>query len=490
VKSELWPHQAKAIDMLRQSLATGHRRPMLQLATGAGKTRIAAEIIDSAFRKGRRTVFVVPVLELINQTVERFEADGIRDVGVIQGIHERTNFQAQVQIASAQTLERRFFPETDLVLVDEAHIHRKVILRWMGGDAMKRVPFIGLSATPWTRGLGKFYDDLICPVTMQELIDAGRLTPFRVFAPSHPDLTGVRTLAGDFRDDDLSAAMDKPHLVADVVKTWLEMGEGRPTLVFAVDRPHAKSLQQSFLAAGVEAGYVDGFSTPEERKAIKEGFADGTLKVVCNVGVLTMGVDWDVRCVVLARPTKSEMLYTQIIGRGLRLADGKVDCIVLDHSDTTLRLGFVSEIHHPTLDTGAPKNAEAGARKDPEAPKPKECPKCKFVKPVKVHECPNCGFKPERQTDVRVADGQLNEFAAVRAAADRELRQRWYSMLVHAGQTRGRQSGWAKHVFHRKFGCWPDSYSPLPRPPDAEVLRWIKRDNMRYVMGMKKAGRR
>ena len=92
---------------------------------------------------------------------------------------------------------------------------------------------------------------------------------------------------------------------------------------------------------------------PTSASAIGRRLREGQIKVVCNVYCLTTGVDWDVRCIILARPTKSEILYTQIIGRGLRTAEGKTDCLVLDHSDTTLRLGFVTDIHHETLDDGS-----------------------------------------------------------------------------------------------------------------------------------------
>lgn len=124
--------------------------------------------------------------------------------------------------------------------------------------------------------------------------------------------------------------MNKAPLVADIVKTWLEHGEQRPTLCFCVDRAHAKYVQEQFLQAGVACGYIDAFTKIPDREIIKARLERGALKVVCNVGCLTTGVDWDVRCIILARPTRSEMLFVQIIGRGLRLAEGKTDCIARD----------------------------------------------------------------------------------------------------------------------------------------------------------------
>src|SRR5277367_3545120 len=116
----LRPHQERALESLRASLASGHRHPMLQAPTGFGKTLTAAHIIQRALDKGKRVAFVVPALSLIDQTVSAFEAEGIHALGVLQGIHPRTDRDAPIQICSVQTLARRRRPEVDVVLVDEA----------------------------------------------------------------------------------------------------------------------------------------------------------------------------------------------------------------------------------------------------------------------------------------------------------------------------------------------------------------------------------
>jgi hypothetical protein len=363
----LRPHQAKAIEALAQSLAGGHRRPMLQAPTGAGKTLLSASIIDRALRKGRRVTFTVPAISLVDQTVHEFWREGIRDVGVIQANHPMTFPDRPVQIASVQSLVRRGFPRSDLVIVDEAHRMFEVIQSWMGEQP--ELPFIGLSATPWSKGLGKYYDDLIIAATTKELIEAGYLSRFRVFAPSHPDLTGVRTVAGDYHEGELSGAMQP--LTADVVATWLEHGNNLPTLCFAVDCAHAKHLHERFDSVGVSSAYIDASTDLLERERIRKGFHSGEYKVVCNVGVMTTGVDWDVRCLILARPTKSEILYTQIIGRGLRTAEGKTDCLARGTRILTDRGSVNIEhltLHHKVWD-GVDFVAHAGAV-------------CKGVRPV------------------------------------------------------------------------------------------------------------
>jgi superfamily II DNA or RNA helicase len=228
-----------------------------------------------------------------------------------------------VQIASVQTLMRRELPPADLVFIDEAHKFYNYYRYWMLEPSWRDIPFVGLSATPWTKGLGSYYERLIIATSTQQLIADRYLSDFSVFAPAHPDLQGVRTVAGDYHEGDLGMAMDKRPLVADVVTTWLKHGIGRPTLCFAVNRLHALHIAEQFAEHGVRAGYIDCFTPKNDRREVRAKFESGEYQVVCNVAVLTHGVDWDVRCIILARPTKSEMLYVQMIGRGLRPAEAK-----------------------------------------------------------------------------------------------------------------------------------------------------------------------
>jgi superfamily II DNA or RNA helicase len=320
----LRPRQEAAIAMLRESLGKGNKRIILKLPTGAGKTVIASNIIKMALAKNKRVIFCVNAISLVDQTAQRFYEDGITDIGVIQGGHELTNFRMPVQIASIQTLSRReHMPDADLVIIDEVHNFYKHYAKWM--DQWNNVPFIGLSATPYTKGLGKYFEDLITPCTTSDLIDEGWLSKFKVYAPSHPDLKGVRTVAGDYHEGDLAKVMDKAPLIADVVSTWRKLGENRPTLCYAVDRAHAKHLQDCFLGSNIACGYIDAYTDILERREIAKDFKLGRLKVICNVGVLTTGIDWDVRCIILARPTKSDILFQQIVGRSLRINNSLTD---------------------------------------------------------------------------------------------------------------------------------------------------------------------
>lgn len=505
--ASLYPHQERALTLLRQSLASGKRRPVLQSPTGSGKTVLAAAIVHGAMRKGNRLAFCVPAISLIDQTFDRFRANGIdpADMGVIQADHPWSRPGAPVQIASAQTLARRKLPEVDLVVVDECHIRHKVYDRWAA--ACPDLRWVGLSATPWARGMGRLYDDLLKPTSIRELIDAGYLSPFRVFAPSHPDLDGVRTVAGDYHEGELAGAMDKPDLVADIVSTWLtkarvanehgSRGSTRrsdylPTLCFAVNRAHARSLAERFSEADVSTAYVDANTSREERKAIGERLASGEVDVVVNIGTLTTGIDWDVRCLILARPTKSEALFVQIIGRALRTAPGKEFALILDHSDTHLRLGMVTDIDHDELDDGKVRPTAARKAGEKGLPLPKECAHCTGLIPAGVSHCLSCG-QPRPMAVFDEGEGFLTEFRASKFSASSKVqtvkdviaamgKDRVYAQLQAIQIERGRSSGWTAHAYRDVFGVWPrnvDRYAT--EPPDPVLRSWVRSKDIAYA---------
>ena len=482
---ELRSYQKLLIENLRSRLAGGKRRPVVQAPTGAGKTVIAAELVNLARRRNKTVIFTVPSLSLIDQTVERFMQHGIFDVAVMQGMHELTDASQPVQVCSVQTLARRTIPLVDFVIVDECHQMFKIYDDWMNRPEWKDIPFVGLTATPWAKGMGAQgrWDDLIVCTTTQELITDGTLSDFKVFAPAHPDLTGVQLQAGDYKVDQLGAAMDKKNLVADIVTTWLEKAEERPTICFAVNRAHAKSIQLEFQEAGATCAYLDGFSNLEERAEVFRQFKSGEVKIISNVGVLTTGFDSDVRCIILARPTRSEILYTQMIGRGLRTAEGKDHCLILDHSDTTLKLGFVTELGKNALDDGTARRQTTERKK----PLPKECPKCTFLRPPKLQQCPACGFKPEPRSQIACDDGELYELTkdkkltATQKGFTMAEKQIFYSELILHAHLRGYKSGWAYFAYKERFGKNPDSSlsgskAGMIRP---ETDRWITARNIR-----------
>jgi superfamily II DNA or RNA helicase len=282
-------------------------------------------------------------------------------------------------------------------------------------------------------------------------------------------------VAGDFDLKGLGEAMDQGALVADIVSTWLEKGQNRQTVCFAVNRLHAKNIQKQFEEAGVMVEYMDAFTPMEERAEIIKRFENRDTQVICNVGVLTTGFDADVRCIILARPTKSEMLYVQMIGRGLRPAKGKDHCLILDHSDTTIRLGFVTDIAHTVLHNGT-KNHQTAAKREP---LPKECPKCTFLKPPKTAACPSCGFKAEAIDRTEVVDGELLELTKDKKYNKKDWhpnrKQTFYEELLLHAHLRGYKHGWAAHAYKQRLGVWPRGLIERKAPGiTVETESWIR----------------
>ena len=375
----LFPHQVKGLSLLRQSYLAGNRRIGLQSPTGSGKSVTMATITREAVIKGNTVLTTVPFTTLVDQMVAMYWSEGIRQVGVMQGKHPLTNGLMPVQVATLQTLARREIEQPSIVLVDEFHINFKLI-----GDLMARWPntlFIGFSATPGTKGLGRIWQDLVTPTTTEELMTTvnpltGRpfLSPFKVYAADHPDLSGIRTVAGDYHEGQLSERMSSVKLIADAAHTWKTQALGRPTLAFCVDRAHASKVHEQYCAASIHAEYVDAFTPRLEREAIRKRMESGETEVAVNIGTLTTGTDWPfIACIQLCRPTKSKMLFKQIVGRGLRDHPGKDHCLVLDHSDSTQRLGFVTDIERNGLDDGTAPTASARKERDtgmPQLPLP------------------------------------------------------------------------------------------------------------------------
>jgi DNA repair protein RadD len=473
----LRPHQVRALEALRGSLAAGKRRPMLQAPTGFGKTLTAAHIIQRALDKGKRVAFVVPALSLIDQTVAAFEAEGIHAIGVMQGIHERTDRDQPVQVCSVQTVARRKRPEVDLVLVDEAHQLHREIFRWM--KDCPNIPFIGLSATPWTRGLGKNYDDLIVAATTADLIRDGFLSRFKTFAPSEPNLAGVKTVAGDFHEGELADAMDRSVVTGDIVDTWAKRAEGRSTFCFCVNRRHAQHVAERFVEAGVAAEYMDGATSREDREAILTRFRSGEARIICNVGVLTTGIDLDVRCIILARPTKSRILFVQTIGRGLRTAAGKDHLLILDHAGNHLRLGMVTDIGQDRLDNGKDRQGARDCAGERSKPLPKRCDECSAIVSCTARACPSCGAPIRAKTEVESAEGELIEFGSRRTGASAPSiadKISFHGELLWIARERGHKPGWVGYKFKERFGDWPNDprvRSAIPCPPSLKTKNWI-----------------
>lgn len=491
VERVLRPYQADAIDAVRETVRQGVRRICLQAPTGSGKTMIAAKISALAREKKNKVAFVVDAISLVDQSVENFHKEGVQDIGVLQGDHYLTDMSQPMQVCSIQTIESRgFFPEAKIVFIDECHRLYTTHKKWIEHPDFKDTIFIGLSATPWSKGLGKYFDTLVVVSTIKEMIEQKYLSKFKVYASGHPDLKSVKTVRGDYHEGQLSEVMQESSLSADIVQSYREhWGKGR-TLCFAVDKAHAKSLQERFNFAGIRCGYQDGDTAPDERRQIRRMFHDGSYEVVVNIDTLSTGTDWDVRCISLARPTKSEMKLVQIIGRGLRLAppgaDAKDELVILDHSDNTERLGFVSDIHHEYLDGSVrhPRRTKAVKREK----LPIECKACTALHlPNKERKCPHCGHVNPLRSTLLEKEGRLAEVKRDGSMwqASKVKPVQWtvqecatfFAELKCYAEQHGYRPGWAAMKYREKTKNWPEPAIKHVRPArvvSPTVSMWIR----------------
>jgi superfamily II DNA or RNA helicase len=486
----LWPHQRTAIDQVDAAMRAGQRAPLVVLPTGAGKTVVAAELIRRQVAAGGRALFLCPRRELIFQTCEKLDAIGVPHGVLLAGADECDGLSAPVQVASIDTLVARVLrrnaltlPAFDLVFVDEAHlsitkVRQRLLALWP--NAVR----IGLTATPTRkdgRALGLVYDCILEPATTAELTRDGYLVPARYWSWPTPDLRGVRVVAGDYNLQDLEAVMNQAPLLGDIVQHWLAHAADRRTVVFCTSIAHAVALAEAFRRADVAAEHVDAGTPVPERKATFARFAAGTTQVLTNCFLAAYGFDLPVlSCVVLARPTKSLMMYLQMLGRGLRIAAAKTDCVVLDHAGGVHRHGFATDPRAWTL-TGryAIKPAATGARSPRTA---KECPECAAVW-TGSSQCPECGYqlRPSGRMVETVA-GELVEIG-VGEAPELQVRRTFYAELRGWAAGNGYKPGWAAHKYRERYGDWPPwSWNAEPAAaPSTTTRRWIASRNIAWA---------
>ena len=431
-------YQSQAILEAREAFRR-YLRVLIVAPTGAGKTTIAAEIIRRTVERSGRVWFLAHRKELIDQASKRLDEFGIAH-GVIMAQHWRDRPHERVQVASVQTLVNRDVdvPPT-LIIIDEAHRATAASYQTVIENAGKpRV--IGLTATPIRgdgKGLASMFDAMVqCP-PIAELIQQGHLVPPRSFAGRRIDLHGVRIAGSDYDRDELADAMNKPHLVGDVLKEWLRLAGGRQTMVFSAGVKHSRTIVEAFLNAGIKAAHLDGETPKAERASILKRLADGRLTVVSNAMVLTEGVDVPVvSCVVLARPTKSKGLYLQMAGRGLRTAPGKMDCLILDHGNCTMEHGLVHRDQNWQLTDDATRKR---SKQVSYAETFKVCPDCFEVAELQADVCP-CGYKfavRAKQKELKVYNGVLEEVTEkrVREYSEAQRKAKYFRLLYdqHTG---------------------------------------------------------
>jgi superfamily II DNA or RNA helicase len=446
-------------------------------------------------QKGKRAVFLCDRTTLINQTSAAADHYGLKEHGIIQADHWRRQPDQLLQIASAQTIAKReYWPQLDVLVVDEAHTQMKV---WTEYAMSTGAAVIGLSATPFSAGLGKIFSNLINATTMHDLTQSGVLVPMRVFSCTKPDMTGAKTAGGEWTD---KAAEERGmEIVGDVVKEWQKFGEGRKTIVFGSTINHCKMMCQQFVAAGIMAAVFTSETTAAEREILLEEYRkpNSMLKVLISVEALAKGFDVpDVGCVCDARPLrKSLSTAIQMWGRGLRSSPdtGKKDCLLLDFSGNIIRFAEdYTDIYFNGLgglDSGEKLDKQIRKDEDYEL---KGCPRCGY-KPF-AKRCMACGYeKMTREVEI-VESGHMKEIFIGEGKNRKKLaddaRHLWHQCCSYARMHSApqNQSGRAWHLYKKITGQEsPWAFSSAPQVEVTNALKnKIRQTNVAYQKAVNK----
>lgn len=374
---DLRPYQQEAIRLTLEAIQKGSTNKLVWvMATGTGKTVAFSDFSKITIETRKKKVLILAHREeLLKQAQKKvLQASPSLNVSIEQAENVSDHINGDVIIASVPTLGRtgstriqKFNPKDfGLIIVDEAH-HASAdsyrnIFKYFGVQKARIIPkgeepteedlqdndwnkdcvLLGVTATPSrsdNKGINEVFDDVVFEYNIIQAIKEGFLAPIHAKRiKTTTDISHVGKTAGDFNLGELGEAVNVDERNEMIVKAYKDHVPGKQALVFAVNIEHAIALTQTFLADGVNTTYVFGSTKEEAREQRLEAFNNKEINVMVNVGVFTEGVDIpSIDAVLLARPTSSGILYSQMLGRGTRLYPGKEYLMVIDFVDNTKR---------------------------------------------------------------------------------------------------------------------------------------------------------
>jgi len=487
---QLRPHQQEVVDKLSEGFAH-HRCQILYAPTGFGKTEVAMAIMQEVARNYKKTAIVLDRVVLVEQTSLRLGKYNI-DHGVIQRDHWRYRPDLPIQVCSAQTLEKReIVPDIDLLIIDECHVQRRGIVELIKNNPQLKV--IGLTATPFTNGLGNVYTNVVGALPTGELIDKGWLTPLKVFIAKEIDMTGAKKVAGEWSADEVAERGMK--ITGDIVSEWIKKtheiyDKPMKTIVFCSGVNHGRDLEEKFKQEGYNFISISYKEDDEFKRTVIEDFGrpDTEINGLIATDILTRGFDVSDVCIgVSARPfSKSFSSHVQQLGRVMRPHEGKEFAVWLDHSGNYLRF---RDDWDKLYDHGVDelKEGTEKSRKEPTVKEKKEamCPSCGGLWTSPTNICDECGFERQNPRDIINVPGELTELDV----ANRKLvidNQQFYSEILYYSRSKGYNDGWVAHKYKEKFGVWPRGLKQDPLPPSIATSKWIKSRLIAYAKGKNK----
>lgn len=468
----LRPYQVEAVDALRDGIRQGCKRQVLCAPTGAGKTVMAAHLLNEADRKGSYALFLVDRVALVDQTSETLDSYGIRH-GVVQGIHPRWAPNENVQVASVQTLARRSLPRSpSLIIWDEAHCFHKATQRFVA--AHPETVAIGLTATPFTPGMGNHWQSMVNVRTARQLMTDGHLVEPTIYvakSPEDADL-GLNSF-GEFSDE--SAASAGIRIVGDVVAEWVKktfehFGGPAKTIVFSPTVEHGRELCAAFAASGYnfqQISYLDKSDEDRAAKIAEFRRPDSAIQGLVSCGVLTRGFDVpDTLIGISCKPyRKSLSSHMQEIGRVMRPHPGKSKALWLDHSGNVERMAldmFDVWENGPGSLSSAEKRDTTPRKREEAAREKVVCPECAGA--LRGNFCMACGWERPARSGIVAVEGELHEFSiaaiearpGLRAECLKDPRAVWMAAVTYCCVSSPRSSDDA--VRKRAFGIWKGIY--------------------------------
>lgn len=428
-KYTLYEDQEISVTALLDKVQGGEKRILFVGATGSGKTAISAELKRRLHPK--KMLFVVHRDILITQTIETLRKTGfpLELIGVIAGRYAE-NRNAPLQILSIQTAPRRSLDwfKWEIAFFDEAHTTGWSNWALKLQRENKDRPIVYLTATPWRLSKKQSFTDIVpkdnyvfAPLPT-ELIEKGRLTKPIYYKALEVKLTGVRKQGGDYKVSDLSVLCNNPEVISSGLKFWQERYPNERTVAFAVSVEHAETIVKMANEAGRKAVIVHGETPIPERDRHYKALKDHTIDMIVSVDCLSEGFDVpNIRCAWMLRPTLSKSKFYQQMGRAMRVADGKENCIILDQSGNIGRHSLVEN-----LDKDDFYDSSDVATKEP--PPPPICAErdldtwdiiwngegCHAVIRGNPKICPHCGYVlPVRVDNKAIAIGEVVEVTAL-----------------------------------------------------------------------------
>lgn len=424
-------YQQEACDAFWQFVETNHdasRNPVLVLPTGTGKSVIIAYIIQHAVKTwgNIRVLMLTHVGELVKQNAGKLSSIWPEaDIGICSATLGHKDTENSIIFGNVQSVapllkrDANAFGVRNLIVIDECHMlsedensqYRQVIAALKKLRPQMRV--LGLSATPYrmkggylTEQKNAVFTDIVYDLNSQfeRLIKEGYLAPVTTLKTKpHVDLTGVGTRAGDYKLDELQKACGDDAMLKNSLVEVVKRSSGRRAwIVFIAGIENCNKCAQLLREMSVSAYAVNSSFSAEENATKIEAFRKGEIRCLVSADQLTTGFDVpQVDLIAMLRPTKSPGLYVQMIGRGLRPAEGKKDCLVLDFARNIERLG---PINNPFIRARTEKKASSKQQ----APV-RSCPGCQAYIPVQATVCPHCGQKIERNLELELKAGVLIE---------------------------------------------------------------------------------